>query len=217
MKKRNLVLLLFAFVLSFSSESYSQGFLKKLGKALEDVNKTLDEVNSVVGGTNSKSSDFDSKVVTKDVSVEAFVGDTDLQRGSKPFRLTTNHPDFKIKVRRCEVAGKTCVIDLILENVGYSDIKIYVPSYSCIAYDDEANEYSNIAVAVGGNEWIQNTSRTLLAGVPMKARLQIEGVSEAATVFRRLDWKIQSHDWGLGDKKFVSFVNLPISREGDSF
>lgn len=217
MKKRNFVLWVFAIMLSFNSAVYSQGFFKKFGKALEDVNKTLDEVNAVVGGTNSKSSDIDSKVATKDVSVEAFVGDVDLQRGGKPFRLTTNHPDFKIKVRRCEVAGRTCVIDLILENIGYSDIKIYVPSYSCIAYDDEANEYSNIAVAVGGNEWIQNTSRTLLAGVPMKARIQIEGVSEAATVFRRLDWKIESRDWGLGSKKFVTFVNLPISREGDIF
>ena len=35
----------------------------------------------------------------------------------RPMRIITNHPDFKIKIKRCEVSGKTCVIDMVIEKM----------------------------------------------------------------------------------------------------
>lgn len=144
----------------------------------------------------------------------AVVGE-ELQRREGAFKLVTNHPDFKIKVRRCEASGKTCVIDLIIENVGSSDVSIYADAGyngALIAYDDEANEYTNISHFIGSKG---GRKHTLMAGVPMKARIQVEGVAESATMFRRLDWKIQCNAWGMNENKPIKFINLPISREGD--
>lgn len=160
-------------------------------------------------------------IVANEEGVEVAVVGEELQRREGAFKLITNHPDFKIKVRRCEVSGKTCVIDLILENVGSSDVTIRVQSShghdDLIAYDDEANEYKFIKLSVG-SKWIPTAyseSTTLLAGVPVKARIQIEGVAESATMLRRLDWRITSNAWGLDRNKPIKFINLPISREGD--
>ena len=56
-------------------------------------------------------------------------------------KIITNHPDFKIKVKRCAASGKTVVIDLILTNEGTNDIEgVYVcgGAWDCSeAYDDE--------------------------------------------------------------------------------
>ena len=41
-----------------------------------------------------------------------------------PLKIVTNHPDFKIKVKRCAASGKTVVLDLILNNEGTNDVKI---------------------------------------------------------------------------------------------
>ena len=145
-----------------------------------------------------------------------YVGE-ELQRREGAFKLVTNHPDFKIKVRRCEASGKTCVIDLIIEHVGSSDVKV-MTGYGngrLIAYDDEANRYESIKVSVGNSNWIWSEWRNLMSCVPMKARIQIEGVAESATMFRRLDWCIDCDAWGLGRNKPIKFMNLPISREGD--
>lgn len=66
-----------------------------------------------------------------------------------PLKIVTNHPDFKIKVKRCAASGKTVVIDLILSNVGATDVEniegfggIYYGSpRGTEAYDDEGNIY----------------------------------------------------------------------------
>lgn len=147
--------------------------------------------------------------------VEVAVVGEELQRREGAFKLVTNHPDFKIKVRRCEASGKTCVIDLIIENVGSSDVEIYADAGyngALISYDDEANEYTDISHFIGSKG---GRSHILRAGVPMKARIQVEGVAESATMFRRLDWKITCRAWGLNENKPIKFINLPISREGD--
>ena len=106
----------------------------------------------------------------------------------RPMRIITNHPDFKIKIKRCEASGKTCVIDLIIENIGYEDVIIETRSGSeCfIGYDDEMTEYTNIKISIGNSDWLGYwKKRQLMANIPMKARLQIEGVPAAATMFKR--------------------------------
>lgn len=184
------------------------GLFKKKKKDKEETNQEASYVAEDAEITDDGSSN-ESGVET------TYVGE-ERQRREGAFKLVTNHPDFKIKVRRCEASGKTCVIDLILENVGSSDVNMYIDGNSLIAYDDEANEYNKISISVGNSNWIYADSRTLMAGVPMKARIQIEGVAESATMFRRLDWGIQRCEaWGLDRNKPIKFMNLPISREGD--
>lgn len=136
----------------------------------------------------------------------------------RPMRIITNHPDFKIKIKRCEASGKTCVIDLVIENIGYEDVTIETRSGSLcfIGYDDEMTEYTNIKVSIGNSNWLSYwENRQLMANIPIKARLQIEGVPAAATMFRRIDWRINCRAWNLGENKKVKFLNIPITREGE--
>lgn len=134
------------------------------------------------------------------------------------FRIVTNHPDFKIKVVRCEASGKTCVIDLILENAGSQDVHCIMRGsfYGLsLAYDDEANQYDNIAVSIGNSRLSNDVGIDLLAEVPVKARIQIEGVPASATMFRRMDITFDCDAWKLNADKKVKFYNLPITHDGD--
>ncbi|MCH5331678.1 MAG: hypothetical protein J1E33_04650 [Alistipes sp.] len=142
------------------------------------------------------------------------------------FRIVTSHPDLKIKVQRCEASGSTCIIDLILENIGGSDVTIGFLCKKTVAYDDEANNYEGL-VSLNGKPPRNTYYRTLLpVNVPIKARVQIEGLSTAATMFRRIDLNFYCDDWLIGNgdigwsmmrkyEKFAKLMNVPISREGD--
>ena len=77
-------------------------------------------------------------------------------------------------------------------------------------------EYTNIKISIGNSDWLGYwKKRQLMANIPMKARLQIEGVPAAATMFKRIDWTIYCDAWNLSDKKKVKFLNIPITREGE--
>lgn len=187
-------------------------FKKKKKDKQETETTEVQEAAYVAESTEAVGED----IAANEEGVEVAVVGEELQRREGAFKLVTNHPDFKIKVRRCEASGKTCVIDLIIENVGSSDVDIHVKGgswHGLIAYDDEANQYESIGIAVS-DKWGLGT-HTLPANVPLKARIQVEGVAESATMFRRLDWKIDCRAWGLNENKPIKFINLPISREGD--
>ena len=139
-------------------------------------------------------------------------------------KIVSVHPDLKIKITRCEAAAKTVIIDLMFENVGSGDVKLYLKPGSgtahtmSTAYDDEGNVYTseNFKVQLGTSVsygW-DAASQTLPAGVPIKGRIKIEGVQESATVFKRIDLWMSSGEWGFRDK-VVKMTNVPISREGD--
>lgn len=69
----------------------------------------------------------------------------------KPIKIITNHPDFKVKVKRCAASNKTVVIDLIFNNVSSSDVKMRAyGGSSSVAYDDEGNMYKdgNLQVSI---------------------------------------------------------------------
>lgn len=209
MKKRSLVLFTLIALLSFTSETYSQGFLKKLGKALEEVNKTLEEVNSAVGGTTTS--------LATDNTESAATDDSSNQKKGSSATVTTNHPDFKIKVSRCEVSGRTCVVDLILENKGSSDVAMTIIANGAVAYDDQANEYTDVKISIGSSDWVTGgRDYKLRSEVPVKARIQIENVVDEATIFKRLDWHINCNEWDLHHNKTIKFKNLTISRADDS-
>lgn len=162
---------------------------------------------------------IDSNASVNEVEVVEFSETSANDSEERPMRIITNHPDFKIKIKRCEAAGKTCVIDLVIENIGYEDVIIRTGSQErhFIGYDDEMTEYTNIRVSMGNSNWLGYWSeeRKLMANIPIKARIQIEGVPAAATMFRRIDWTIESGAWNLGREKKVKFLNIPITREGE--
>lgn len=133
------------------------------------------------------------------------------------FRIVTNHPDFKIKVVRCEASGKTCVIDLILENTGSQDVRLSMYSSwgGSIAYDDEANQYNHFSVSIGSSGLGDMADVLLMSEVPVKARIQLEGVPVSATMFRRMDIRFDCREFGLDADKKVKFYNIPITHDGD--
>jgi hypothetical protein len=189
---------LMALMMLGAADAYSQKWLKKIGKALDDVNEVL-------GGTTSTTTTISPTKSSANISAS-----------DGAFRIVTNHPDFKIKVTRCEASGKTCVIDLILENIGSNDVYFRVFSGQ-MAFDDEANQYdsSTMKMAFGNlSDWGYN-SFTLRAGVPMKARLQIESVPESVQTFRRIDIQLGCDAWSLSTEKPIIFTNVPITHDGD--
>lgn len=138
-------------------------------------------------------------------------------------KIVTGHPDFKIKITRCEANGSTAVIDMLLENESPQDVKLTLKSYATAAYDDEGNKYSDgkIKLQFGNSSWMEGKqgnspiSNLLPSEIPMKAHIQIDGIPESATMFKRIDLGVSCSEWNLKEDKFVKFTNVPISREGD--
>lgn len=140
------------------------------------------------------------------------------------FRIVTGHPDFKIKIQRCEASGSTCVIDMLITNTGVNDVKAdIIGGYgtdASKAYDDEGNVYMNNNVRVGYGANAPRTNGYIIdlpAGAPIKVRIQIDGVASYAKLFTRLDLDVDCPAWGLHTHqgKPVKMYNIPISRDGD--
>ena len=135
-------------------------------------------------------------------------------------KIVTNHPDFKIKVKRCAASGKTVVIDLILTNEGTNDVEGVTVSggyWGSEAYDDEGNIYQkgNLSVKVANrNEYGETSGKfNIPTGVPMKLSIQINGVPQAAESIARLKLTVNCSAWGLNNQKPVKISNIPISRD----
>jgi hypothetical protein len=190
---------LMALMMLGAADAYSQKWLKKIGKALDDVNGAL-------GGTTSTTT-----------TISTIQSGSNISASDGAFRIVTNHPDFKIKVTRCEASGKTCVIDLILENVGSNDVSLRNYSGDNMAFDDEANQYNGdkMKMAIGDLSNWETVFFTLRAGVPIKARMQIESVPESVKLFRRIDMCLECEAWSLSYRKPIIFTNVPITHDGD--
>lgn len=141
---------------------------------------------------------------------------------SKGMTLISGNPDFKVKVTRCEASGKTVVLDMVLENIGSRDVEVRFDAYGYIlAYDDEGNKYGDrdrkVKLFLAGRE---TNGIQLPTDVPLKARVQIEGVPMSAQVLKRVDIYWYCPDWGgnaMGGSngKMIKMTNVPISRDGD--
>ena len=138
-----------------------------------------------------------------------------------PLKIVTNHPDLKIKVKRCAASGKTVILDLVLNNVGVNDVENVLVSGGCSgteAYDDEGNIYQDGAIRVrvaNRNEYAcYNTDYfNIPAGVPIKLSVSIEGVPQSAESIARLKLIFDSDAWNLNRDKPVRINNIPISRD----
>lgn len=135
-------------------------------------------------------------------------------------KIITGHPDLKIKIKRCEISGSTCVVDMLIENVGSTDVYIefFGGSYTKV-YDDEGDVFTkdNVKISLGNGKLGDYLSETLHPEVPIKARLQIEGIPESVTMLKRINLAMYSQPWGLNPAKdkFIVISNIPISRDGD--
>lgn len=127
--------------------------------------------------------------------------------------IVTNHPDFSVKVKRCAASGKTVIIDLILENVGTNDVSIGMDEFAGAgAYDDQGNYYSLTYKYANDRDYGgRSHNHSLLAGVPAKLSIKIEGVPLDVESIARLKAHVYCDAWGLGDKS-VTIRNIPVTR-----
>lgn len=200
-----------AALLLLPMEGNAQKWLKNLGKVAKEVEKVLDSTPS--------STDTASSGTAESSSTNNATGE--YQKGG--FKIVTNHPDLVIKLRRCKVSGKTCVIDLLVSNVGDKDVSVNFNggNNDSFAFDDEGNQYDKglFSTTIGNRNLSTYTTNIfpLPANSPVKARIQIEGVAEEATLFTRIQLNVVSEEFRIGwyHKKYVTFYNVPITRDGD--
>ena len=135
--------------------------------------------------------------------------------------------DLNIKLKRCVVSGNQGYIDLIVtNNTGYPISDVFVLPYNgnvkyseTVAYDDEGNVYffkqngngiKEITVGGKGNGGLYSA---LPEEVPVKVRIELQGVSEFATEFTMLNMIFRGD---LTPNKTqdgsVTFRNIPITR-----
>lgn len=138
-----------------------------------------------------------------------------------PLKIVTNHPDFKIKVKRCAASGKTVIIDLILTNEGATDvewIKGWGGGWASEAYDNDGNIYQHDAIKVRvANRANYESGHTgdfkIPVGVPMRYSICIENVPISTESIARLSLLFECEKWGLNSDKLVKISNIPISRD----
>lgn len=185
-------------------------------KWLKNLEKVAKEVDNFLGDTKTSSSDNYSTDTSGDKGQQA-------KGGTK---IVTNHPDLSIKIKKCRASGNTCVIDMVVTNLGDKDLKnvIFYSGYNnfSIAFDDEGNQYGKYALLIGTNgnlsgRTLDNTDAWVLlpANVPIKMRMQIEGIPESATEFSRINLACQCAEFSLSHNKPIILSNIPISRDGD--
>lgn len=220
-KKGAVILLAMSFVCPISGPAQNQNTANKISNTANEIGNTANEIGNtaktIVGLFKRKKNNTEGSNATD----AALSGESSF--AEEAFRIVTNHPDFKIKVLRCEASGSTCVIDMVFENIGSQDVGIALGggSYYSVAYDDEANQYekAKISVSVANRElYTHYHNAALPAGVPLRARVQIEGVPTSVRMFRRIDLNVECDSWNIGAlraKKMVKLFNVPISREGD--
>ena len=133
-------------------------------------------------------------------------------------KIVTPYKDLKVKVLRCAVIEGNCVVDMLFENVGAQDLKIWSSVDFNKAYDDAGNEYNTnyenrIYFYVGdmkNNIPSFNKEINFMSEVPVKVRAELSNISEIATAVSRLEiafWVVTSLE-----RPTVKISNIPISR-----
>jgi len=150
------------------------------------------------------------------------IGFQNVRAQDAPLKIVTNHPDFKIKIKRCAASGNTVIIDLILSNEGVDDVEEMI-LWACttmeaiVTYDDQGNMYkcgSNLVKVANSKEFSDHDSGTfqLLSGVPIQLSIRIDGVSLSAEQIARISLPFNCQNWGLTSNKPVKINNIPIIR-----
>lgn len=137
-------------------------------------------------------------------------------------QIVTGHPDFKVKVTRCEASGKNVVLDLTFTNVSAQDVEkwdIYAPSYysTTTVYDSEGNIYNQenqIQVKVSNGEYRNRyDDLKMISDVPMKVSVMIVGVPTNVESLARVDIHVNVPLFNIdGLKAPIKIKNIPIAR-----
>lgn len=136
---------------------------------------------------------------------------------SNGMRVVTGHPDLKLKIKRCEASAKTVVIDMIIENVNQKDVDLRIDSpWNIQIYDDEGNsfDYTNSKVSFEMSDG-SKSSHKLPSEIPLKARIQVEGIPLSSQMFKRIDLKYRCEGLGKQGWDYIKIYNVPINREGN--
>ena len=133
-------------------------------------------------------------------------------------KIVTNHPDFKIKVKRCIASGNIVFLDLILNNLGTNDIEgISAGAWETEIYDDEGNIYSgeHIKVKVANSKDFESywAKFNIPTGVPITLNYKINNVSNSSENFTRIKIPFICSAWGLVSENPIRISNIPITRD----
>lgn len=137
-----------------------------------------------------------------------------------PIKIVTNHPDFKIKVKRCAASGRTVVLDLILKNEGDNDVeglRAHSGVWGAEIYDDQGNIYKGTDITIkAANSRNYDTycaDFNIPSEVPITLSLQIKNVSISAESFSRVNIPITCPAWDLKIDQPIRISNIPITRD----
>lgn len=137
-------------------------------------------------------------------------------------QIVTGHPDFKVKVTRCEASGKNVVLDLTFTNVSAQDVEDWrICANSCfrktVVYDSEGNIYNgdNLTIKVSNSEYTNYSYQNLkmISDVPMKVSLMITGVPANVESLARVDLEVDVPLFNIkGYEAPIKIKNIPIAR-----
>lgn len=129
--------------------------------------------------------------------------------------------DFNIQITKTWMENQNMLVEMKVENTGTVDVLLdqFPHGSGFVAYDDQGNQYGRIQIAIGNNSWMGaglgagNSKRTLMAGVPIKARIIIYNLASDATRIARMDWHFYCKEWGIEVGKPIKFRNIIVNRK----
>ncbi len=89
------------------------------------------------------------------------------------------HPSLKVEVARCAKASELVVVDLIITNKSKKEIHTDIKTNLISAYDNKGNSYTSKSANFKWgliNEGLDSANFLLPRNVPLKFRLQINGI-----------------------------------------
>lgn len=136
-------------------------------------------------------------------------------------QIVTGHPDFKVKVTRCEASGKNVVLDMVFTNVSAQDVENWDICITCdgksVVYDSEGNIYrwsDALSVKVSNGEYTyRHSNLKMISDVPMKVSLMITGVPANVESLARVDLQVNVPLFNInGYEAPIKIKNIPIAR-----
>ena len=133
-------------------------------------------------------------------------------------KVITGHPDFKIEVLRCAASGPNVVLDLMVTNIGYEDVKefkVHGSNYATKFYDNLGNIYErdqSVEVKIANKDYtVSDCTIKLVAGLPTRLSYIVHNVSPRATSFVLIEPDIWVPDWSI-NLETVKIRFVPIAR-----
>ena len=221
MKKTFLLCAVLA-AMSVNTQAQSLKSLLKFGKSVvTDVAKSVLSGDSNSSSNSNSSSSSSSNSESYETVQNSFASDSGSSsgQGTQPMRIVTNCPYIKVNVTRCEASGKTVMLEFKVNNTSGNDAEnVQFRVGEVKVYDDQGNEYNAAYGAISmkyANQQFRTgyDSYTILADVPAKFTLKIDGVSTSAESIARLTLPLEHNGLGLKIDAPLTMRNIPINRE----